>query len=202
MDLAANAAITANGQIPDLSASFPILMSEQAWKSNGSQKLKGASPAAVEYVKSVQPAFYKGEGGAHGHELSIIQEINLADKHRKLLALAGSVGGLEGRIIWDHDVAASRFVAAQTNEDSLVFLDEAVAVYKLHVSAEGYEMTPDDTMTFRLGEQFKVEPVVVFKTHDKYRIEFQRGRLRKWAQYVGKVMYEFETVVAKAAKAA
>lgn len=42
LDLGANAAVVANQGRPTAQTAFPVLMTEQAWKSNGLQRLSGA----------------------------------------------------------------------------------------------------------------------------------------------------------------
>jgi len=90
LDHMANAAVAANGAIPDCNTAFPIYNSASEFESKCVRKIKGIGEQAVDIIRSVQP--YKG--ASNGDVVWRLHQLDIIDKHRTLLTCGVSARGL------------------------------------------------------------------------------------------------------------
>ncbi|MBF4624840.1 hypothetical protein [Clavibacter sp. VKM Ac-2872] len=200
LDIGAGAAVTANGHSPGARVAFPIAMTEQAWRSQGEGQLKGASAAAIKFIKTKQPIFGHGRFGPQAHYLALIAEVDAADKHRQILARGVAVKNYDIGMRWESDKQVMRRFRYVTNREHHVHDDRATWFMKMHVALVDGSDVEDYTGVARLDDDLVVAPEVRFIKHKPYQIEFEKSRLRSWVQYVGGVLYSLEDVVARSIK--
>ena len=84
---------------------FPIYDCSEKFEAELQRKVKGASQAAVDFIKNTKP--YKG-----GNEpLWWLDELDVRDKHRVLLAVGSAVTLNEVHVVWDHPAVKPHTVA-------------------------------------------------------------------------------------------
>jgi len=89
LDYTVRALVLAEGATPDRRCGFPIFMDfDKYWPMKG-RMIKGVTPTTEARIDALQP-FNPGPG--IDHPLWTLQELNNADKHKLLIALAGLAG--------------------------------------------------------------------------------------------------------------
>lgn len=197
LDLGATAAIKANGEEPGKRASFPIALTEQTWKSQGEEYLRGAASSVIAYVEKVQPVNTKKAHGPRGDSLALVAEVDAADKHRQLLAQGVALQTFDLNIHWESTSQVMRHFRQEFNDSHFMRLDTSTWFTRWFVSRDSERGVPDESGTPTLDSDYSIKTELRFTTQSPYKIDFEKSRLRTWAQYVGGVLYQLEKEVAR-----
>jgi len=80
--------IIANANLPTTKTEFPIFVTHNDYVARQAPKVQGVAPAAKALIESLQP-FQKGHPAALNHPLWIVHQLDITDKHRLLVVVAG-----------------------------------------------------------------------------------------------------------------
>lgn len=73
-------------------------------------------------------------------------------------------------------------------------------VHQMVCIAQHRKGVPDESGTPTLDDDYVIKTELRFTTHSPYEIDFEKSRLRIWAQYVGGVLYQLEKEVARSVR--